>query len=92
MELYYARYRRHFYSEFSQKWMYGDVKNIIVIANNISEARLKVEKCLSELEDEYGSAVLLDIVKCVGLNAYEGFEDTFRLEPIIDETEERVTE
>ena len=87
MELYYAKYRNHFYSEFSNKWQYTSVKSIIVIADNISEAMTKVEKCLSKLSGEDNNAILIDMVKCVGLNAYEGFEDTFRLESIADETE-----
>lgn len=87
MELYCAKYRNHFYSEFSKKWQYTSVKSIIVIAANISEAMTKVEKCLSKLGGEDNNAILIDIVKCVGLNAYEGFEDSFHLEPIIDEIE-----
>lgn len=86
MELYYARYEDYFYSEFSQRWMHGREKSIIVVANTISEAKTKVEKCLSKLKGK-NNAVLIDIVKCVGLNAYEGFEDSFYLDPIIDESE-----
>ena len=84
MELYYGRYRNYIYISFSKKWMYGDTKSIIVIADSLSEARLKVERCLSEIANKDCHHVLLEMVKCAGLNVREY---SLRLEPIVDEIE-----
>ena len=84
MELYYGRYRNYIYISFSKKWIYGDTKSIIVIANSLSEARLKVERCLSEFANKDCHPVLVEMIKCAGLTI---LEDSLFLEPIVDEIE-----
>ena len=54
-----------------------------MIASNFDTAKIKIEKCLLNVEKENYRAVLVgDIVECIGLDMRQGFDDSFNVCPI----------
>ena len=54
-----------------------------MIASNFDAAKIKIEKCLLNVEKENYRAVLVsDIVECIGLDMKQGFDNSFNVCPI----------
>lgn len=86
MNFYHVYYKRQYYSEREKLWKDTcyNRQGIVVIASNYDDAKLKVEKCLTKVEQENYKAVLVsDIVECIGLDRRHGY-DSFDVLPILD--------
>lgn len=83
--LYHAYYKVQHYDKEDGVWYdtYYQEQSIVVFAISYAEAKLKIEKCLTDVEKGCCRAVLNgDIVKCIGLDMRHGFEDAFEVQPI----------
>lgn len=87
MNFYHAYYKRQHYDEESKLWYdtFYTFQGIVVIANNYDEAKLKIEKCLTQVETgEYRAVLTSDIVECIGLDRRHGFDWSFDVNPIFN--------
>ena len=87
MNFYHAYYKRQHYDKDRNLWYDTSYicQGIIVIADSYEEAKLKVEKCLAQVETgEYRVVLASDIVECIGLDRRHGFDWSFEMNPIIN--------
>lgn len=87
MNLYHAYYKRQYYDEKSECWLdtFYTCQGIVVIADCYETARTKIEECLAKVEhDKFRAVMASDIVECLGLDARQGFEGSFDLNPIVN--------
>ena len=85
MNFYHVYYKRQYWDKVSCQWKdtYYNRQGIVVIASNFDAAKIKIEKCLLNVEKENYRAVLVgDIVECIGLDMRQGFDDSFNVCPI----------
>lgn len=83
LNFYHAYYKKQYYDEGQWKDTFYNHQGIVVIANSYDDAKIKVEKCLSRVEEEnYRMILISDIVECIGLDLSHGFEDSFYVYPI----------
>ena len=85
MNFYHVYYKRQFWDEDDAQWKdtWYNRQGIVVIASNFDDAKIKIEKCLLNVEKENYRAVLVsDIVECIGLDMRQGFDDSFNVCPI----------
>lgn len=87
MDFYHAYYKRQIRDETTGLWRDTCYvhQGIIVIADTDDDARLKIEKCLSEVERYETRAILnSDVTKCIGLDLRHGFDWSFEVHPIME--------
>lgn len=86
MNFYHAYYKRQRYHKETGRWKdtFFDHQGIIVIADSISSAKIKIDECLKKVESgDYRAVLSSDIVECIGLDRRHGFEWSFAVNPII---------
>lgn len=86
VNFYHAYYKRQQYHEDTGQWedTFYDHQGIIVIADSISSARIKIDECLKKVESGKYRAVLNgDIVECSGLDRRHEFDWSFEVNPIM---------
>ena len=82
MNFYHVYYKRQLWDEDDAQWKdtWYNRQGIVVIASNFEDAKIKIEKCLLNVEKENYRAVLVgDIVECIGLDMRQGFDDSFNV-------------
>ena len=85
MNFYHVYYKRQYWDKDNAQWKdtYYNHQGIVVIASNFDAAKIKIERCLLNVEKENYRAVLVsDIVECIGLDMRQGFDDSFNVCPI----------
>lgn len=75
MNFYHVYYKRQLWDEDDAQWKdtWYNRQGIVVIANNFNDAKIKIEKCLLNVEKEdYRVVLVSDIVECIGLDMRRG--------------------
>lgn len=91
MNFYHVYYRRQHWDECDSQWKNTSYnwQGIVVIASNLDDAKVKIEKCLSEVETgKYRAVLASDIVECIGLDMQHGFEGSYSVYPIYTKNED----
>ena len=86
VDFYHAYYKMQRYLEETGQWKDTcfDHQGIIVVADSIISAKIKVNECLKRVESNGVRAVLNSkIVKCIGIAGKHGFDWSFEVKPIM---------
>ena len=87
MSFYHAYYKRQIL-EVNGEWkdtMYNH-QSIIVIANNLDEAKKKIEQCLQKVETGKFRAILSsNVEECIGISFEHGFDYSMEVLPVYND-------